>query len=913
MKKADSCKGCPLEYRGEGWVPPTGTGTNGVLIVGEAPGEQEARLGVPWVGAAGHFLDKTLRQAGAERAQFRLHNCLSCFPVGNKLTIPGQYEAGGVLLRCEPNLRATIEGMKPRVILAMGATALTALTGCVGIQRHRGFVLDAIYHQDGVPIPVVATYHPSHLLPGRARNDPARDRPHRYLGLVNLDVQRALTLAREGRPAPIPTYYLQDPGPVTAGFWADDVLRNPPPYLSVDIETLRKIKMHSREEEMDEDDMSAKADDPDSGILRIAFCDRPGHAMTVPWASAGPMWAVIHRLLDSPIPKLFWNGHGFDIPVLRGAGQIVSGDIHDGMWAWHVLQSDLDRKLESVTAYFGGDLKPWKHLMESMTAWYNCVDTDAALRNMLGIEAELRRSSLWDFYLRYHRQLDPVLYRAGRERGLPIDRHAQQDLGRFLTAEVTRLLQEAQGLVPDAVKAVTLYTRKPPLWPTREVLAPATVKVCSLCGQLRATSRHPCVVKLGATILTTTHQTTQYQVVFDPAALGEAPTLEQIEGLVDLAGFNPNSPPQLIRYVQLKGHKATAPSVRSLVENMDADALYWLTKRYGSTDPIYPLTSTIRDLRKTKGTYVDGFAPDHKSRIYTTLSRVPSTYRFSSRNVNLQNVSHRSDKRFADRIRGTIVPPPGHVFVSCDWSAIEAVLVGHFAEDPDYIRGAQQGIHDLVNCTQHGESFTEETRLRSKTEWKDDREKYKRVVHLSNYDGTPYEMRRRYPEIFPTLQSATELQAQYFRMFPSIPVWHDKVRSLAHHQHYLQSPWGFRHWFWRVYYHQDGVRMDGEDAKRCVAFLPQHSAAMMMSDLILDLSSTPWERFMLANLTIHDELTLCVPDSLAEECGEMLLDRMTRPVPLLDGLRVGAECKMGTLDGSWATVTPWREVRILTP
>lgn len=895
---------------GQGWVPPVGTGANGVLIVGEAPGAEEARQGIPWVGAAGHFLDKTLKQAGAERAEFRLANCLQCRPPGNKMS-GDAWDAAVTLTHCEPNLRDAIMRLKPRCLLAMGGTALTALTGHVGIQRYRGFVLESLYHLEGIPIPVIATFHPSHLLPGRSRNDPARDNPHRYLGLVNLDVQRALRIAREGLPPAVPEEYLTDPTLAQAQYWADEVLARHPRYLSVDIETLMKIKLSTREEDLDDDATSSKADDADSGILRVGFCDRPGHAISMPWSQADLLRPVIQRLLESDVPKLFWNGHGFDIPVLRGAGALVRGEIHDGMWAWHVLQSDLDRKLESVTAYFGGNIKPWKHLMESRLSFYNCVDTDAALRNMIGIEEELRAAGLWDFYVRYHQELDPVLYRAGRERGIPVDREKQQALGLFLTQQISRELIRAQSLVPDDVKVRTLMRRRHPKWPGREVLIPAPVKVCSICGQERVSAaRHPCVKEKHATIETIVKPVPHIELQWDPTFLDEAASLDEIEAYIGKVGFNPNSPDHLRRYVELKKHKATPPSRRELIDKMDADALYWLTKRYGESDPIYPLVSVIKDLKKTKGTYVDGFAPDARSRIYTTLSRVPSTYRFSSRNVNLQNVSHRGDKPFADRIRETIVPPPEHVFVACDWAAIEAVLVGYFAEDLEYIRAAHAGIHDYMNCHRHGVPFNEDTRIRSKTEWAADRDRYKRVVHLSNYGGTPHRIHQAYPETFPTVASADALQRFYFSMFPSIPRWHEKTRTLAHHQHYLQSPWRFRHWFWRVFYRQDGVLHDGEDAKRCLAFLPQHSAAMMMSDLILALAKTPWERFMMATLTIHDELSLCVPADLAEECGEMLLDLMTRPVPQLDGLRIGAECKMGEVGGSWATVKPWKEMRI---
>lgn len=255
MRKPSTCEGCPLYKTGQGWVPPTGGGSNGILIVGEAPGAQEADAGVPWVGAAGHFLDKTLRQAGADRVQFRLHNILSCRPPGNELPkgVPWVNEA---ILHCRQYLKKTVDDMQPRVILAMGGTALAAVTNEHGMQRCRGYVLPSYAYKtrDGEPIPTVATFHPSYLLPGRTNNEPGRDNPHRYLGMVVLDVKRALEIAKHGMPAPVPEDYLKDPDPHTANLWAQEVLAASPRYLSVDIETMTKLEMAEKEDEIQSED-----------------------------------------------------------------------------------------------------------------------------------------------------------------------------------------------------------------------------------------------------------------------------------------------------------------------------------------------------------------------------------------------------------------------------------------------------------------------------------------------------------------------------------------------------------------------------------------------------------------------------------------------------------------------------------
>ena len=77
--KPTTCNGCPLHSRGHGFVTASGSGTSGVMIVGEAPGHEEAAAGLPFVGAAGYFLDKrVLARAGLEREAFRVDNILHC-------------------------------------------------------------------------------------------------------------------------------------------------------------------------------------------------------------------------------------------------------------------------------------------------------------------------------------------------------------------------------------------------------------------------------------------------------------------------------------------------------------------------------------------------------------------------------------------------------------------------------------------------------------------------------------------------------------------------------------------------------------------------------------------------------------------------------------------------------------------
>jgi DNA polymerase len=129
------------------------------LIVGEAPGEQEDLKGEPFVGAAGHLLDRMLGALHLTRAeappeqQVYIANTLKCRPPRNRNPEPDE------LSRCEPFLMRQIELIRPRIILAMGRFAVQSLLrSSEPIGKLRG----RVHRFQGVPL--VVTYHPAYLL-----------------------------------------------------------------------------------------------------------------------------------------------------------------------------------------------------------------------------------------------------------------------------------------------------------------------------------------------------------------------------------------------------------------------------------------------------------------------------------------------------------------------------------------------------------------------------------------------------------------------------------------------------------------------------------------------------------------------------------------------------------------------------
>ncbi|MEZ4308110.1 MAG: uracil-DNA glycosylase family protein [Polyangiaceae bacterium] len=125
-----------------------------VFFVGEGPGQDEDAQGFPFVGRAGQLLDRMIVAMGYARDEVYIANIVKCRPPNNRKPEPAEMEA------CMPYLRQQIALVKPKVLVALGATANSGLTGASeGIMRARGKW--KLYKGT---IPIMPTYHPAYLL-----------------------------------------------------------------------------------------------------------------------------------------------------------------------------------------------------------------------------------------------------------------------------------------------------------------------------------------------------------------------------------------------------------------------------------------------------------------------------------------------------------------------------------------------------------------------------------------------------------------------------------------------------------------------------------------------------------------------------------------------------------------------------
>lgn len=346
-----------------------------LAVVGEAPGFEEAAQGVPFVGESGRLLDRMLMAAGTSRDEVALLNVFSERPPGNDLSyffesvsgVIAKLKEEGSLTHKEaqsvvagrlpppegleeyflfPRL-GTLGFLKPQYVpdvvrmfgdlarvgcvpvIALGGTALWALTGHVGITSYRGTFLDC----KSVPgLKVLATYHPAAVL-----------REFKLRPTVIADLKKALgVLKSKARTVLIPET-VQDVIAFFDSLPAEAVVAS-------DVET------------------------EGGQITCISFSADPYKSMTIPfwntmkgdlsyWSFDEELaiWELILRVMwDRRKTKVFQHAV-YDLTYLREHGILVRGTVHDTMLMHHSLQPELPKGLGYLASLYC-DAPPWKTL-----------------------------------------------------------------------------------------------------------------------------------------------------------------------------------------------------------------------------------------------------------------------------------------------------------------------------------------------------------------------------------------------------------------------------------------------------------------------------------------------------------------------------------------------------------------------
>lgn len=354
------CSLCPLKRSEQ--VPPEGDTHAKIAVVGEGPGKTEISFGRPFCGDAGQMLTWLLERAGMpKRERLWISNAGLCLPSWVEVDAEAgiiqteqQTKEVSTQVHCRPRLRAELDIVRPRVVIAAGALALRALTGATGILKHHG-ALFPTYFGAGAQRRrsyVIGTFHPSHLLRGETRKIQAV-----------VDVYRKAKRLSTHEPEAPGEYLLVTPhnprGPDRAiaelARVVDEVVASGFD-IAVDVEATSEKAVNTTLTVF-----GFGCAQLNLGVsVNVLAWNRERQTYEVCWTRE--QWTRIYhaiaRLLASRLTKWFWNLN-FDVVVLTRHWPMMVGPYADGIhWHW-LMQPDLPHNLGFACQQFL-DVGSWK-------------------------------------------------------------------------------------------------------------------------------------------------------------------------------------------------------------------------------------------------------------------------------------------------------------------------------------------------------------------------------------------------------------------------------------------------------------------------------------------------------------------------------------------------------------------------
>ena len=354
-------------------VPYDGPPNAKVIFVGEAPGVEEERQKLPFVGESGDLLTNVLQRNGWLRKEVLLANLCRYRPLPtNKFdNIPED-----VLTRELSILYSVIDTIQPNIIVPLGSEPLKYLTGKESISRWRGSIIPYIHDKT---IKCIPTYHPAYVLRDRSKYP-----------IFDVDIQRIYGDASY-RDFHIPQRkYVLDPKGLDLEEWTQKLEQSE--RLAVDIETVKNSRH----------------------ILCVGFSPAPNIGVSISTSTIQAQLAV-RRILESPARKIFHFGT-FDTLQLLLNGYKVNNYWWDTLVAQHALNPELPRSLSFLTSIYTrqpyykkegrgeipGDVKGWS-LKESKDKLYEynakdvCVTAEIQLEQEKELNENIRSKSTFDF------------------------------------------------------------------------------------------------------------------------------------------------------------------------------------------------------------------------------------------------------------------------------------------------------------------------------------------------------------------------------------------------------------------------------------------------------------------------------------------------------------------------------------
>ncbi len=157
-----TCTACKLANTRTQVVFGVGNLNARLILIGEGPGQEEDRIGKPFVGQAGQLLDQILAAVGIAREEVYIANVVKCRPPNNRNPEPDE------IIACEDWLLEQIRLIQPKIIITLGNVPTQwALGTTLGITKTRGIWTE--FKRLSIPIPLMPMFHPAYLLRNAVR------------------------------------------------------------------------------------------------------------------------------------------------------------------------------------------------------------------------------------------------------------------------------------------------------------------------------------------------------------------------------------------------------------------------------------------------------------------------------------------------------------------------------------------------------------------------------------------------------------------------------------------------------------------------------------------------------------------------------------------------------------------------
>lgn len=398
-----------------------------IMIVGEAPGTTEDACGRPFQGYAGKTLNTLLSQAGILRSECLITNVARQKPPANDI---GYYFLDSRKTQPKPILEGWINQLKeeislhrPNVIIALGSTALWALTGERSITQFRGFLCTTNFSPMTKVIP---TYHPQ-----------AVNYDWKLFFTALNDLKKAWHHSKFSKFTPDKRTLHSSPSYIEFMQYLDFLLQSPHDPIAVDIETSQ----------------------PGTHISIIGIADSPtnaysfrilnGHEPVFPPDKEIALWKKLNEVFQT-VPVVMHNG-SYDAAVLvHNTGIYCKTFFFDTMVAAHVLWPEAPRSLSYCTSICL-DVPPWKHTSQSLPTYYNASDAANTYGVFLKMQellhsGDMRHLKTFEFEMS---QIEPSIFL--QLQGLYVNEERRKEILAKTNASIVEIEDELEKILGKRV------------------------------------------------------------------------------------------------------------------------------------------------------------------------------------------------------------------------------------------------------------------------------------------------------------------------------------------------------------------------------------------------------------------------------------------------------------------------------